>query len=133
MRAALLILLTTFLLASVEAQDCDAQILRGRFRSQTASSVVAAPPLLFQPANHVGVYVPQDPAAKPVFPIEDYFPQKQSKISRILDGPMTHKYRNPAEVDARYVGGHHQSYFQNLGIPSGDIGIRGNSYKWRTW
>jgi len=129
MRSALLILLATFLLTSTEAQDCEAQIFRGRFRSQSAPSTNAAPPLLYQPANHVGINVPQDLDAKPVFPVEDYFP-KQSRISRILDGPMTHKYRNPAEVDARYVGGHHQSYFHNLGIPSGDIGIRGNSYKW---
>ena len=129
MRTALLILLATFLLGSVEVQDCEAQILRGRFRSQAASRSVSAPPLLYQPANHVGVNIPQDYNAEPVFPVKDYFP-KQSRISRILDGPMTHKYRNPAEVDARYIGGHHQSYFHNLGIPSGDIGIRGNSYKW---
>jgi len=55
------------------------------------------------------------------------------KLARLLDGPMTYKYRNPAEVDARYIGGLHQATFQNIGIPSGDIGIRGNAYNWRTW
>lgn len=133
MRAILLIIGATFFLTSVGAVDCNAQIFRGRFSNQTPPNPAVAPPLLYQPPGLVGVYVPQDYTAKPVFPVADYFPKKQSTISRILDGPLTHKYRNPAEVDARYVGGLHQTHFQNLGIPSGDIGIRGNAYKWRTW
>ena len=135
MRAALLILVATVFLSMVGADDCEAQLFRGRFLNLSPQNKVApaAPPLLYQPAGHVGINIPQDYSAKPVFPVADYFPKKQSTISRILDGPMTHKYRNPAEVDARYVGGHHESYFHNLGIPSGDIGIRGNAYKWRTW
>lgn len=132
MRAAILIIATTLFLASVAAEDCEAQILRGRFRNQSPTGLTSPPPLLYQPAGHVGTYILQDPNAKPVFPAEAYTP-KQSKISRILDGPMTYKYRNPAEVDARYIGGLHQKHFQDVGIPSGDIGIRGNAYRWRTW
>jgi len=132
MRAALLILSATLFLTSVVAEDCDAQILRSRFRSQP-STPATAPPLLYQPPGHAGTYILQDASAKPVFPVEDYFNKKRSTIARILDGPMTHKYRNPAEVDARYIGGFHQTHFENEGIPSGDIGIRGNAYRWRTW
>lgn len=53
-------------------------------------------------------------------------------VSRILDGPTTPGRRNPFEVESRYIGGLHQSYFNNIGIPSGDIGIRGNAYRWDT-
>lgn len=130
MRAALLIIAATLFLTSVAVEQCEAQIL-SRFRNQLGPAVVA-PPLLYQPAGHVGAYILQNPAAKPVFPVAAYSP-KQSRISRILDGPMTYKDRNPAEVDARYIGGFHQTHFQNVGIPSGDIGIRGNAYRWRTW
>lgn len=68
-----------------------------------------------------------------MFPVESYSENRNPIVSRILDGKMTHKYRNPVEVDSRYIGGFHQSHFQNIGIPSGDIGIRGNAYNWRTW
>jgi hypothetical protein len=41
--------------------------------------------------------------------------------------------RNAAEVNARYIGGFHYSHLDDVGIPSGDIGIRGNAYRWDTW
>jgi len=104
MRAALLIIAATLFLTSVAVEQCEAQIL-SRFRNQLGPAVVA-PPLLYQPAGHVGAYILQNPAAKPVFPVAAYSP-KQSRISR--------------------------THFQNVGIPSGDIGIRGNAYRWRTW
>ena len=131
----LFILLSAFLFTIVaDSSDCQAQLFGSRRAAKARSAPPAvAPPIWFQPAGHVGSYVPQNLAAKPVFPVEDYYTTRHPKISRILDGPMTHKYRNPAEVDARYIGGFHQSYFQNVGIPSGDIGIRGNAYNWRTW
>ena len=67
------------------------------------------------------------------FPTQAYYSTGQSKLSRLLDGPMTHRYRNPAEVDSRYTGGFHQTHFDNIGLPSGDIGLRGNALNWRTW
>lgn len=33
----------------------------------------------------------------------------------------------------RYYGGFHARYFDNLGIPSGDIGLRGNSLYASPW
>ena len=35
--------------------------------------------------------------------------------------------------DSRYIGGFHYTYFQDLGIPTGDIGLRGNGVIWRPW
>ncbi len=67
------------------------------------------------------------------FPTQAYFSSGQSRFSRVFDGPLTHKYRDPAEVDSRYTGGFHQSHFDNIGLPSGDIGLRGNALNWRTW
>ena len=129
MRNAVLVLVATAIFFSLDVENSNAQILR-RFRTKAPE---AAPPVWVQSAGHVGTYVPQNLAATPKFPVEDYFTPRRPKLSMLLDGPMTHKYRNPAEVDARYIGGFHQSHFQNIGIPSGDIGLRGNAYNWRTW
>ena len=74
------------------------------------------------------------PHAQPyVFPTRSYFEPRNPVISRILDGKMTYKYRDPAEVDSRYIGGLHRNTFNNIGLPSGDIGIRGNALNWNTW
>ena len=119
----------------VSSQECDAQLLRGLFnRGDSGQRIVqqAAPPIFVKPAGHIGHYVPQDYSAPTVFPTRSYYERNQF-VSRILDGKMTDKYRHPAEVDSRYIGGFHQSHFQNIGIPSGDIGLRGNAYNWRTW
>lgn len=129
MRTAVLVLVASAILFSIDVEDSHAQILR-RFRTKAPE---AAPPVWVQSAGHIGTYVPQNLAAAPKFPVDDYFTPRRPKLSMLLDGPMTHKYRNPAEVDARYIGGFHQSHFQNIGIPSGDIGLRGNAYNWRTW
>jgi len=128
-------LLVTVCFCAFGSSDCEAQLFRGRFnRPQPAQIQQSAPPIFVKPAGHVGSYVPQDYSAPTVFPIESYLADSRNPvISRILDGKMTHKYRNPAEVDSRYIGGFHQSHFNNIGIPSGDIGLRGNAYNWRTW
>ncbi|QEG23301.1 hypothetical protein [Mariniblastus fucicola] len=117
------------------SNDCEAQLFRGRFTQNTAARQPnVAPPIFVKPAGHVGTYVPQDRSGPTVFPADSYYADSRNPvISRILDGKMTRKYRDPVEVDSRYIGGFHQSHFQNLGIPSGDIGLRGNAYNWRTW
>ena len=132
MRSLATLVFATFLAFVAYADDCDAQIFGSR-RSQLARPVPAVRPIYVQPPGLAGFHHVQDPNARTVFPIKDYYTPKHPKISRILDGKMTYRYRNPAEVDSRYVGGIHQSYYNNIGIPSGDIGIRGNAYKWNTW
>ena len=134
MRTLALTLLVTFFFGMFGSNDCEAQLFRSRQnRPQPKQIRLAAPPLYHKPAGHIGTYIPQDYSAPTVFPIESYFENRNPVISRILDGKLTHKYRNPVEVDARYIGGFHQSHFNNIGIPSGDIGIRGNAYNLRTW
>jgi len=133
MRSAVLVVVVTAFLFSLNVEDCSAQLFK-RLRDNAAHKTPAvAPPLWVQSAGHIGTYVPQNLAAAPKFPVDDYFTPRRPKLARLLDGEMTHKYRNPAEVDSRYIGGFHQSHFQNIGIPSGDIGLRGNAYNWRTW
>ncbi len=132
MRNAVLVAVAVAFLFSVGVEDCNAQLFRRLRSGATLKTPAIAPPLWLQPPGHVGTYVPQNLAARTKFPIEDYF-KPQSRFSLIFDGPLTHKYRNAAEVDSRYIGGFHQSHFQNIGIPSGDIGLRGSAYNWRTW
>jgi hypothetical protein len=62
-----------------------------------------------------------------------YSTYRNPVVSRILDGPVPPTKRDPIENNFRYIGGFHQSHFDNVGIPSGDIGIRGNAYNWNTW
>lgn len=55
--------------------------------------------------------------------------------------PATPRYddwRNSTFYDAaerypKYIGGFHSSHFNNLGVPHGDIGFRGNSIFWNPW
>jgi hypothetical protein len=135
MRSALIIFSATILLTIATSENCNAQLFRGNSRSQasTAAARNIAPPVWVKAPGLEGYHVPQDLNAPSVFPTKDYYTPRRPKLARIIDGPMTHKHRNPAEVDSRYIGGFHQSHFNNIGIPSGDIGIRGNAYNWRTW
>jgi hypothetical protein len=132
-------LLAGALLLAVDASNCDAQLFRSRFNQVTATPQLllnSRPVMRTLDGSSQQIPLPNRNAtpSKPFhFPTQSYFEPRNPVISRILDGKMTHKYRNPAEVDSRYIGGFHQSHFQNLGIPSGDIGIRGNAYNWRTW
>lgn len=124
MRSSLILVLVAFFVGVAAADECQAQLFGSR-RAHSARPVSTA--------RSGGSVRTQGLATGPVFPVEDYFTPRRPTIARILDGPMTYQYRNPAEVDARYIGGFHMSHFQNLGIPSGDIGIRGNAYNWNTW
>ena len=125
-------LVILFFALVVYADDCQAQLFRSR-RPQPTRPVTAAPPIYNQPPGLAGFHILQDPNTPSVFPIEDYFTPPRSKIARILKGKVDYSNRNPAEIDSRYIGGFHQSHFNNIGIPNGDIGIRGNAYKWNTW
>jgi len=127
MRSSIIILITTGLVMVANSGDCQAQL----FGSRRAN--IPRPISLGPSPGPIRTYVPQTHSARPVFPVKDYYTPRRPTVARILDGPMTHRYRNPSEVDARYTGGFHQSHFHHIGIPSGDIGIRGNAYNWDTW
>ena len=132
MRSLAVLFFATFFALVAYADDCQAQLLRSR-RPRLNRPVTSAPPIYHQPPGLAGYHILRDPNTPSVFPTKDYHTPRYPKLAWILDGKMDYSQRNPAEVDSRYVGGIHQSYFNNLGIPSGDIGIRGNAYKWNTW
>ena len=52
--------------------------------------------------------------------------------SRYFDSSNMQSW-DPGSGNPRYIGGFHYTHFQNIGIPSGDIGLRGNAYHWRPW
>lgn len=140
------IALLLFFVAMSSTADCQAQ--RARL-FQRGSSPVFAP----APANSQTLYsqqsqlnyvqpqfaLPQSAQVQRALPghnkfeISRYSNYRNPFVSRLLDGPTTPGRRNPYEVESRYIGGFHQSHFSNIGIPSGDIGIRGNAYRWNTW
>jgi hypothetical protein len=54
---------------------------------------------------------------------------------RTSSGPNRY-YQRSAYAQAvypRYEGAFHARYFQNIGIPSGDVGLRGNSMFMSPW
>ena len=42
-------------------------------------------------------------------------------------------YRYMNSYYPKYYGGFHSSYFQNMGVPSGDVGLRGNGIFMSPW
>ena len=130
-------LVMLFLVATIFIIDVDtseAQLFRGRFRNSSASGSALNNAAQLMRTSIQSRQVTQPESRATVFPRENYYAdQRHPMISRVLDGPMTHRHRDPVEVDSRYTGGFHQSHFQNLGLPSGDVGLRGNALNWRTW
>ncbi len=37
------------------------------------------------------------------------------------------------EVFPKFIGGFHSSHYTNLGLPTGDLGFRGNGLYWAPW
>ncbi|MFK7765740.1 MAG: hypothetical protein AB8B55_00765 [Mariniblastus sp.] len=105
---------------SFACTDCSAQLFRRQTRVQPtpiARPTMAAQRQYSQPSK---------------IEFGRYSTYRNPTISRILDG-KTSRVRNPAEVESRYVGAFHQTYFDNIGLPNGDIGLRGNGINWRGW
>ena len=115
-----------FFAAANLTSDCVAQRPRlfQRTFSTPATARLAPSPNLFQ--NH-SPFVQSNRIE-----LGRYSTYRNPFVSRILDGPTTPGRRNPYEVQSRYIGGFHQSHFDDIGIPSGDIGIRGNAFRWDT-
>lgn len=124
-----------FLAVTLGATDCEAQGRRGLlmrpFRVQPSQSHQGSvQDQVWRQSDQFHRQVWQQQNQSQSRPLSSY---RNPTVSRILDGPTHPQRRNPAEVNSRYIGGFHQSHFNNIGIPSGDIGIRGNAYNWRTW
>lgn len=98
--------------------DCSAQLVGRRFRRPAPA------------AAHRPVIDAHRHQRQPSRPLPNY---RNPLVSLLLDGPRPLTPRDPAEVNARYIGGFHYTYLDDVGIPNGDIGIRGNAYRWDTW
>jgi len=51
---------------------------------------------------------------------------QRSLPPRVYDAYLRKRY-------PRYYGGFHVRHLQDIGIPSGDLGIRGNGIYWNAW
>ncbi len=64
---------------------------------------------------------------------------QQRFLPRLLFGDTSHNANPNAPLSydpvlyPKYIGGFHSSEFNNLGVPPGDIGFRGNSILWTPW
>ena len=61
-------------------------------------------------------------------------------VSRLPKWPFGNGYDPRIHLDAdrhsrypKFIGGFHSSHFTNVGLPSGDIGFRGNGLYWTPW
>jgi hypothetical protein len=68
------------------------------------------------------------------------FVDVQPVASRLPKWPSYEGYDPRIHPDAdawsrypKYLGGFHSSHFTNVGLPSGDIGFRGNGLYWTPW
>ena len=49
------------------------------------------------------------------------------------DNRQTSPSNDAFEPYPKFIGGFHSSHFSNLGIPTGDLGFRGNGVYWAPW
>lgn len=109
-----------FVAVILTVSNCHAQTRRGLFRRGARVQQQALPPAKrvnqdqFEASSSVGPYR-RFPAASRYF------------------NPSNMQSWDPGSGNQRYIGGFHYTHFQNIGIPSGDIGLRGNAYHWRPW
>lgn len=101
------------------ASDCQAQIFRGRLMRGVLHQ---------NSARQMDTRLNQNRLGK-----SESSPRLiQKTMSRYFD-PRNLQSMDPGSGNPRYIGGFHYTHFQNIGIPSGDIGLRGNAYHWRPW
>jgi hypothetical protein len=108
-----------FVVAMLGNTDCHAQQRRGLFRRSARIQHQAAPQAT---RTTEGQFENREATPFRRFPA----------ASRYFD-PANMQSWDPGSGNQRYIGGFHYTHFQNIGIPSGDIGLRGNAYHWRPW
>jgi len=63
-------------------------------------------------------------------------PQATTKVSHdslYRAFPHYSRYQSVEDAYPKYIGAFHARYFNDLGIPSGDVGIRGNTVQMLPW
>jgi len=56
-----------------------------------------------------------------------------AQAGRIQPFPWYSRYQSVEDAYPKYIGAFHARYFENLGIPSGDVGIRANTVQMLPW
>ena len=109
---------------AVLSSDCNAQL----FRRHRARQWAAAPNYV-EPQLNAGVSS-----------LHENRISDRAVASRLPKWPFANGYdpRTHRDADAfskypKYIGGFHSSHFTNVGLPSGDIGFRGNGLYWTPW
>jgi len=105
------------------ASDCQAQLNRGLFRARPLASSRQV-----QGQPHA---LPQyDEATRLVFAS-----QHQHRHRATLQGQhwRNSNFYDLSDPYPKYYGGFHSSHFSKLGVPSGDLGFRGNNIFWSPW
>lgn len=103
----------------LSVNQCEAQLFRGRWqRMKTVERDV------FSKEN-----LPKQPVWQPM---------SNGKLGSYTTNRISERWGRSDSLkvksnDSRYIGGLHYTYFQDLGIPTGDIGLRGNGVIWRPW
>ena len=119
-----------FLLLIVFSSQSDAQIFRRLRAKQYEPTPQFIESVVNGGASHHGFADRQDSP----------FVANQPPVSRLPKWPFKTNYdpRIHRDADAwsqypKYIGGFHSSHFSNIGLPSGDIGFRGNGLYWTPW
>jgi hypothetical protein len=60
---------------------------------------------------------------------QQQFQEQQLPAAVIRRPPIS----DPREIYPQYQGGFHSRALQNIGVPTGDIGIRGNGFMMNPW
>ena len=98
--------------------------LFGRMACLTLGLLLASPCQAFWPRAGVGIRVRTTPPTTPLQQTTVVYPMAPSYQETFLR--LNSQY-------PKYYGGFHSSYFQNMGIPPGDIGPRGNDIFMAPW
>lgn len=101
------------------ASECHAQRQRGFFHR-------GARVHHFAPSNDVGRL--ELPAQN-----DQASAYRQPEIGYPTDWRRDPSYFPAAPTYPKFYGGFHSSHYSNLGVPSGDIGFRGNGIYWTPW
>lgn len=64
----------------------------------------------------------------------------QPAAAHAHDGPVTYaaprpysRYEYSRAMYPRYDADFHARHYQNIGVPTGDVGLRGNGITWQPW
>jgi hypothetical protein len=62
------------------------------------------------------------------------FPSRHAHEGNVPSGAIHHSAAvDPRAIYPKYQGGFHSRALQNIGVPTGDIGIRGNGFMLNPW